>query len=165
MFRSSERNAEHLGVNGEELAQVPFIWWHKRLRGLWVLMDELAHRSSKPLMPQVEGGGHGSGIVFLSLSKKKWHYIWCRCMTVMRLDMDQREMNMSMFPHSPYAFHFQPLKMIQFAQFFQEIWLIWLVVLNHSMIRLQSLTAGREDYQWKMMQISVSISHKFIIWL
>ncbi len=71
MFRSSERNAEHLGVNGEELAQVPFIWWHKRLRGLWVLMDELAHRSSKPLMPQVEGGGHGSGIVFLSLSKQK----------------------------------------------------------------------------------------------
>lgn len=34
-------------------------------------MDELAHRSSKPLMPQVEGGGHGSGIVFLSLSKHK----------------------------------------------------------------------------------------------
>lgn len=33
-------------------------------------MDELAHRSSNPLMPQVAGRGHGSGIVFLSLSNK-----------------------------------------------------------------------------------------------
>lgn len=71
MFMSSERNAEHLGLNGEELARVPFIRWHKRLSGMWVLMDELAHRSSSPLMPQVAGMGHGSGIVFLSLSKQK----------------------------------------------------------------------------------------------
>lgn len=71
MFMSSERNAEHLGLNGEELARVPFIRWHKRLSGMWVLMDELAHRSSSPLMPQVAGRGHGSGIVFLSLSKQK----------------------------------------------------------------------------------------------
>lgn len=71
MFMSSERNAEHLGLNGEELAWVPFIRWHKRLSGMWVLMDELAHRSSSPLMPQVAGRGHGSGIVFLSLFKQK----------------------------------------------------------------------------------------------
>lgn len=64
----------------------------------------------------------GAGLFFYLCPNKKWHYIWCRCMTVMRLDADQREMNMSRFTHSLYAFHFQPLLLYFFVFSWWPLW-------------------------------------------